>query len=93
MVVLTYPYGLVGLYTHFNDTTVGVGANVNDANVVGHSGCTGCCGGPHVHVAMYSGNVQYDGGSTGQQAKAKALKPWVSHRDAIINRLPRAAFV
>lgn len=74
MVVVSYPYGLVALYGHLSGTNVGVGQGVDDATVLGASGCTGHCGNlPHVHLAMYSGGVQF---SQGRPYNGQAQLQW-----------------
>lgn len=50
-VVVNYGSGVYGYYAHMNDISVSVGQGVNYATGLGHSGCTGNCSGPHVHVA------------------------------------------
>jgi murein DD-endopeptidase MepM/ murein hydrolase activator NlpD len=75
MDVVAYPYGLVGLYAHLSNTTVWRGAHVDWSNYIGHSGCTGNCTGPHVHAAMYSGNVQYSTTYPGEPYGGQAQIP------------------
>lgn len=50
-VVLNNGQGFYSYYAHLQDVSVTVGQQVSYGNVIGHSGCSGTCSGPHVHVA------------------------------------------
>lgn len=54
-IMIRHPNGRTSLYKHLNDATVRVGDDVEQGQVIGHSGQTGWATGPHLHAAVCNG--------------------------------------
>jgi murein DD-endopeptidase MepM/ murein hydrolase activator NlpD len=52
LVMIDHHNGLATLYGHQTQVAVGCGQEVSQGQVVGYSGCTGFCTGPHVHFEV-----------------------------------------
>ena len=52
LVVIDHHNGLATAYGHQSRVAVNCGANVAQGDVIGYSGCTGFCTGPHVHFEV-----------------------------------------
>ncbi len=52
LVMIDHHNGLATLYGHESHVAVACGQNVTTGEVVGYSGCTGFCTGPHVHFEV-----------------------------------------
>jgi len=52
LVVIDHHNGLATAYAHQSRIAVSCGANVAQGDVIGYSGCTGFCTGPHVHFEV-----------------------------------------
>jgi murein DD-endopeptidase MepM/ murein hydrolase activator NlpD len=52
LVVIDHHNGLATAYGHQSRVAVSCGANVAQGEVIGYSGCTGFCTGPHVHFEV-----------------------------------------
>jgi murein DD-endopeptidase MepM/ murein hydrolase activator NlpD len=51
-VVIDHHNGLATAYGHQSRIAVGCGVNVTQGQVIGYSGCTGFCTGPHLHFEV-----------------------------------------
>jgi murein DD-endopeptidase MepM/ murein hydrolase activator NlpD len=52
LVMIDHHDGLATLYGHQSRVAVACGQNVTSGDVIGYSGCTGFCTGPHVHFEV-----------------------------------------
>ncbi len=52
LVVIDHGNGLATAYAHQSSIAVGNGASVSQGQVIGYSGCTGYCFGPHLHFEV-----------------------------------------
>jgi murein DD-endopeptidase MepM/ murein hydrolase activator NlpD len=52
LVMIDHHNGLATLYGHQSRVAVGCGQDVTTGDVIGYSGCTGFCTGPHVHFEV-----------------------------------------
>ena len=52
LVVIDHHNGLATAYGHQTRVAVSCGQNVSQGDVIGYSGCTGFCTGPHVHFEV-----------------------------------------
>lgn len=52
LVMIDHHNGLATLYGHQSRVAVACGQNVTTGDVIGYSGCTGFCTGPHVHFEV-----------------------------------------
>ncbi len=52
--------GLQTCYAHQSSVAVSAGQSVSQGQVIGYSGCTGHCFGPHVHFEVRVGGVPTD---------------------------------
>ncbi|MGH2935485.1 MAG: murein hydrolase activator EnvC family protein [Gaiellaceae bacterium] len=52
LVVIDHHNGLATAYAHQSRIAVGCGSNVTQGQVIGYSGCTGFCTGPHLHFEV-----------------------------------------
>ena len=52
LVMIDHGGGLASLYGHQTRVAVACGASVTQGEVIGYSGCTGFCTGPHVHFEI-----------------------------------------
>jgi murein DD-endopeptidase MepM/ murein hydrolase activator NlpD len=52
LVMIDHHNGLATLYGHQSQVAVGCNSEVSQGQVVGYSGCTGFCTGPHVHFEV-----------------------------------------
>jgi murein DD-endopeptidase MepM/ murein hydrolase activator NlpD len=52
LVMIDHHNGLATLYGHQSRVAVACGQNVTTCDVIGYSGCTGFCTGPHVHFEV-----------------------------------------
>jgi murein DD-endopeptidase MepM/ murein hydrolase activator NlpD len=52
LVMIDHHNGLATLYGHQTQVAVGCGQEVAQGQVIGYSGCTGFCTGPHVHFEV-----------------------------------------
>jgi murein DD-endopeptidase MepM/ murein hydrolase activator NlpD len=52
LVMIDHHNGLATLYGHQSRVAVSCGQNVTTGDVIGYSGCTGFCTGPHVHFEV-----------------------------------------
>jgi murein DD-endopeptidase MepM/ murein hydrolase activator NlpD len=52
LVVLDHHNGLATAYAHQSRIAVGCNQNVDQGQVIGYSGCTGFCTGPHLHFEV-----------------------------------------
>jgi murein DD-endopeptidase MepM/ murein hydrolase activator NlpD len=60
LVVIDHHNGLATAYGHQSRVAVGCGSNVAQGDVIGYSGCTGFCTGPHVHFEVRVNGVPVD---------------------------------
>ena len=60
MVEVAHPGGLSTRYAHLLSVTVEVGQEVAGGDIVGLSGCTGWCTGPHLHFETWEWDVAVD---------------------------------
>ncbi len=63
--------GSITRYAHMSQSRVSVGQRVGYQTVLGLSGCTGHCTGPHLHLEYIP-----RGGITGQQVDPLSILPW-----------------
>jgi murein DD-endopeptidase MepM/ murein hydrolase activator NlpD len=52
LVVIDHHNGLATAYAHQSKLASTCGENVDQGQVIGYSGCTGFCTGPHVHFEV-----------------------------------------
>ena len=52
LVVIDHGSGLATAYAHQSSISAGNGASVSQGQVIGYSGCTGYCFGPHLHFEV-----------------------------------------
>ena len=55
VVVIDHHNGMVTIYAHLSSASAAVGQVVDTGDVVGASGCSGSCTGPHVHFEVRVG--------------------------------------
>jgi murein DD-endopeptidase MepM/ murein hydrolase activator NlpD len=60
LVMIDHHNGLATLYGHESQVAVACGQNVATGQVVGYSGCTGFCTGPHVHFEVRANGTPVD---------------------------------
>ncbi|HEX3226803.1 MAG TPA: peptidoglycan DD-metalloendopeptidase family protein [Gaiellaceae bacterium] len=60
LVMIDHHNGLATLYGHESHVAVACGQNVTTGEVVGYSGCTGFCTGPHVHFEVRANGTPVD---------------------------------
>jgi murein DD-endopeptidase MepM/ murein hydrolase activator NlpD len=60
LVMIDHHNGLATLYGHESHVAVACGQNVTTGEVVGYSGCTGFCTGPHVHFEVRANGAPVD---------------------------------
>lgn len=60
LVMIDHHNGLATLYGHESHVAVACGQNVTTGDVVGYSGCTGFCTGPHVHFEVRANGTPVD---------------------------------
>jgi murein DD-endopeptidase MepM/ murein hydrolase activator NlpD len=60
LVMIDHHNGLATLYGHESHVAVACGQNVTTGQVVGYSGCTGFCTGPHVHFEVRANGTPVD---------------------------------
>ncbi len=56
-VMIDHGFGLVSLYSHLNEISVGTGDEVAKGDIVGTTGMTGLAGGDHLHFSMIVHNT------------------------------------
>jgi murein DD-endopeptidase MepM/ murein hydrolase activator NlpD len=52
LVVIDHGNGLATAYAHQSSIVSGNGTSVSQGQVIGYSGCTGYCFGPHLHFEV-----------------------------------------
>ena len=60
LVMIDHHNGLATLYGHQSRVAVSCGQNVTTGEVIGYSGCTGFCTGPHVHFEVRANGTPVD---------------------------------
>jgi murein DD-endopeptidase MepM/ murein hydrolase activator NlpD len=60
LVMIDHHDGLATLYGHQSRVAVACGQNVTTGDVIGYSGCTGFCTGPHVHFEVRANGTPVD---------------------------------
>ena len=60
LVMIDHHNGLATLYGHQSRVAVACGQNVTTGQVIGYSGCTGFCTGPHVHFEVRANGTPVD---------------------------------
>jgi murein DD-endopeptidase MepM/ murein hydrolase activator NlpD len=60
LVMIDHHNGLATLYGHQSRVAVACGQNVTTGDVIGYSGCTGFCTGPHVHFEVRANGTPVD---------------------------------
>jgi murein DD-endopeptidase MepM/ murein hydrolase activator NlpD/outer membrane murein-binding lipoprotein Lpp len=60
LVMIDHHNGLATLYGHESRVAVACGQNVTTGDVIGYSGCTGFCTGPHVHFEVRANGTPVD---------------------------------
>ena len=60
LVMIDHHNGLATLYGHQSRVAVACGQNVTTGEVIGYSGCTGFCTGPHVHFEVRANGTPVD---------------------------------
>ncbi len=57
-VIIDHGLGLQSLYSHLDEISVTMGAQVNRGDIIGKTGTTGLAGGDHLHFGMVIGGLQ-----------------------------------